>query len=212
MTKKREIIITALSVAAIALALLLSSRLWIRADLTANKVYTISPASRQLAGKIPDQVKITYFVSGKLRQLYPIPGEIIDLAREYVTYSRGKIHFTVRDPAKDGIENDMLRLGIYPRQIQSFERNEASVTSVYSGILIEYMEKTDVIPFIFSLETLEYDLTSRIRSLASGKTREAGIIVADSSKSIEKNYRNLTGILEISGYKVQELPVGTEIP
>ncbi|MDR1256640.1 MAG: GldG family protein [Spirochaetaceae bacterium] len=207
MTKKQEIIITALSVVAIVLALLLSSRLWVRLDLTADKLYTISPVSRHLADEIPDQVTITYFVSAKLRQLYPQPGEIMDLIREYAAYSRGKIRAAERDPVKDGFEDDMLRLGIYPQQIQSVDRNEATVTSVYTGILIEYMEKSDVIPFVFSLETLEYDLTSRIRALVSGKTREAGIIMADYSKSFDRNYRNLAGILQMAGYKLRQIPV-----
>ncbi|MDR0382382.1 MAG: GldG family protein, partial [Spirochaetaceae bacterium] len=204
MAKKQEIIITALSVAAIMLALLLGSRLWVRVDLTASKMYTISPVSRRLADEIPDQVTITYFVSGKLRQLYPQPGEIMDLLREYAAYSRGTIRAAERDPAVDGLEDDMIRLGIYPRQIQSIDRNEATVTSVYTGILIEYMEKTDVIPFVFSLETLEYDLTSRIRALVSGRTREAGVIMADFAKSFDRNYRNLAGILQMSGYKLRE--------
>lgn len=213
MTKKREtIIITALSVAAIVLALLLGSRLWFRLDLTASKLYTISPASRGLAGSLQSQIKITYFLSDKLRQLYPQPGEIIDLVREYVTYSDGGIRFTVRDPGKEGLEGDLERLGIYPRQMQTVERNEASVSNVFSGILIEYMEKTDIIPFVFSLETLEYDLTSRIRALVSGRTREAGIILADTAKSLDRNYRNLTGTLQMSGYRVREIPVGDEIP
>ncbi|MDR0663083.1 MAG: GldG family protein, partial [Spirochaetaceae bacterium] len=212
MTKRQEVTITILSAAAIALALLLSGRLWLRLDLTANKVYTISRASRSLADDIPDQVNITYFVSAKLRQLYPVPGEIIDLAREYVAYSRGKIRFTVRDPAKDGVEADMQMLGIYPRQMQAIEHNEATIASVYSGILLEYMDKSDVIPFVFSLETLEYDLTSRIRALVSGKPREAGIIIASSTKTLEQNYRNLTGILQVSGYKTRTIPAGDEIP
>ncbi|MDR1149322.1 MAG: GldG family protein [Spirochaetaceae bacterium] len=216
MTKKHASVITVLSVAAIALALLLSSRLWFRLDMTAGKLYTISQVSRHLADEIPDQVKISYFLSGKLQQLYPEPGEIIDLIREYAAYSRGKINFTTRDPAKDGIENDMQRLGIYPRQIQSIDRNEATVTSVYSGILIEYMDKVDVIPFIFSLETLEYDLTSRIRTLVSGKIREAGVIIADQSKALNRNYRNMGEILRMSGYKLREIYpdelMGDEIP
>ncbi|MDR3356210.1 MAG: GldG family protein [Spirochaetaceae bacterium] len=213
MTKKHEnMIITALSVAAIALALLLSGRLWLRLDLTASGLYTISPASRGIADSLEGQVKISYFLSDKLRRLYPQPEEIIDLVREYVTYSNGKIRFTVRDPAREGLEADLQQLGIYPRQMQSVERNEATVSNVFSGILIEYVEKTDVIPFVFSLETLEYDLTSRIRALVSGKTREAGIILADSDKSFDRNYRNLTGMLQSSGYKVRDIPPGDEIP
>jgi ABC-type uncharacterized transport system involved in gliding motility auxiliary subunit len=212
MTKKEASIITVLSAAAIALALLLSARLWFRLDLTAGKVYTISDVSRSLADEIPDRVKISYFVSERLGQLYPQPGEISDLLREYVTYSRGKITFAVRDPVKDGVEAEMERLGIPSRQIQTVERNEATVAMVYSGILLEYMDKSDVIPFVFSLETLEYDLTSRIRALVNDRTREAGIIMADTAKSLDQNFRNLSQMLTASGYKVREVKAGAEIP
>ena len=47
-------IIALLSAAAILLAFLLSTRLWVRLDLTRNKAYTISEVSRKLYREIAD--------------------------------------------------------------------------------------------------------------------------------------------------------------
>ena len=63
MTKKQVTIITVLSIAAIVLGLLVSRRLWFRLDLTKNHTYTISGVSKNLYTEIPDQVRITYFLS-----------------------------------------------------------------------------------------------------------------------------------------------------
>ncbi|MDR2521496.1 MAG: GldG family protein, partial [Spirochaetaceae bacterium] len=82
MNKKQTLITSALALVVIVLALMVSTRLWTRLDLSKTRAYTISKVSRGLADEIPEQVDITYFVSDKLRQLYPAPGEIEDLLRE----------------------------------------------------------------------------------------------------------------------------------
>ncbi|MDR2842936.1 MAG: GldG family protein [Spirochaetaceae bacterium] len=211
MTKKQTSIITALSVLAVLLALLVSARLWFRLDLTAQHAYTISPVSRNLAKEINEPVQITYYVSSKLEKLYPQPNAIKDLIREYTTYSKGKIRFTVRDPAKEGLEQLMQNLGIQPTNIQVVEKDEASFSLVYTGIRIEYLDRQDVIPLIFSTSTLEYDLTSRIRSLVNNTEKQIGIIVASVDRNFQQNFNMLNQYLEFTGFKVRQIAPGEEI-
>jgi ABC-type uncharacterized transport system involved in gliding motility auxiliary subunit len=119
MNKKQTIIITILSVVALFLALLVSSRLWFRLDLSANKSWTLSNVSRTLGAEIPDEVHITYFVSDKLKTLSNFPADIEDFINEYVSYGGGKISFSERDPAKDNLENKMRELGFPAQQIRT---------------------------------------------------------------------------------------------
>ncbi|MDR3171996.1 MAG: GldG family protein [Treponema sp.] len=212
MTKKQVTIITVLSVTALILGLLISRRIWFRLDLTKNKAYTISAVSRNLYTEIPDQVRITYYISEKLSTIHPLPGEIEDLLREYAAYSRGKIRFTTRDPAKAGLVQVVEQLGIQPQQIQTVEQDQASVATVYSGIVIEYLDQLEVLPVVFSLDTLEYDLSSRIRSLVRGTEREAGVIVGDSYKQWTTDYQYLNQALSQSGYAIRLINGGDEIP
>jgi len=212
MTRKQTATISILILIIIALTLLVSRRLWFRLDLTRGKSYTISSVSRSLHNEIPDQIRLTYYLSDKLKTIHPLPGEIEDLLREYAGFSRGKIQLTVRDPAKANITEQIEQLGIAPQQIQTVEQDQASVTTVYTGIVIEYLDQIDVLPMVFSLETLEYDLTSRIRAMVRGSVRMLGVIVADNPQSWNENYRQLQSAYAQAGYQLRLLAPGQEIP
>jgi ABC-type uncharacterized transport system involved in gliding motility auxiliary subunit len=212
MKKNESMVIALLSIAVFLLLFLLSGRFWTRLDLTRNKAYTISEVSRNLHREIPDQVTITYFVSERLKQAHPLPGEIIDLLREYAAYSRGKIRFVQKDPAKEEVMKVVEELGIIPQQIRLAEKNETTVATIYSGILIEYLDREDVIPVVFSLQTLEYDISSRIRSLVRNTEREIGIIVGDAHKQLQSEYGLLYQELYFSGFKIRQINPGDEIP
>jgi gliding-associated putative ABC transporter substrate-binding component GldG len=211
MTKKQTTIVTILILVIIALSALISRRLWFRLDLTKGKTYTISEVSRNLHNEIPDQIRITYYLSDKLKSLHPIPGEIEDLLREYAAYSRGKIQLSVRDPAKAQLTSQVEQLGIMPQQIQTVEQDQASVMTVYTGILIEYLDEIDVLPVVFSLETLEYDLTSRIRALVRGSARMLGVMVGNPGRWNEE-YRYLQNAYMQAGYRLRLISPGEEIP
>ncbi|MDR1249044.1 MAG: GldG family protein [Treponema sp.] len=212
MTKRQANVITILSLAVMTLILLISQRLWFRLDLTKSRSYTISPVSRNLREDIPDQVRITYYISEKLAAVHPVPGELEDLLREYAAYSRGKIRLAVRDPVKAGVNREVEALGIIPQQIETVERDQMNYAMVYSGIVIEYLDKTDIIPFAFNLETLEYDLTSRIRTLVRGTDREAGFLVGDSGKQWTRDYGVLNQAFAQSGFRIRLVNPGEEIP
>jgi gliding-associated putative ABC transporter substrate-binding component GldG len=211
MTKKQTTTLSILIVIVIAMTLLVSRRLWFRLDLTKGKSYTISAVSRSLHNEIPDQIRLTYYLSDKLKSIHPLPGEIEDLLREYAGFSRGKIQLTVRDPAKANIAEQIEQLGILPQQIQTVEQDQASVTTVYTGIVIEYLDQIDVLPMVFSLETLEYDLTSRIRALVRGSARLLGVIVGDNPQRWNENYRQLQSAYMQAGYQLRLIAAGEEI-
>ncbi|MDR2494578.1 MAG: GldG family protein [Spirochaetaceae bacterium] len=212
MTEKQCTLITVLTVAALVLGLLVSGRLWFRLDLTKSRAYTMSRASRTIRAEIPDRVQITYYLSDKLAAMYPQPGEITDFLREYAAYSRGKIRLTVRDPVKAGLTGAVQELGIRPTQLRITEEAEATSALVYTGITVEYLDKVEVLPLVFSLETLEYDITSRIRALVREVKREVGVIVGDGTKQWAADYEYLNLMLVQGGFEVRVIPPGDEIP
>jgi gliding-associated putative ABC transporter substrate-binding component GldG len=212
MTRKQASTLSLMILAIIALSFLVSRRLWFRLDLTKNKTYTISAVSRGLHNEIPDKVRITYFVSDKLKAIHPMPGEIEDLLKEYASYSRGKIQLLVRDPAKAKLAEIVEELGIIPQQIQTVEQDQASVATVYTGIVIEYLDQLEVLPVVFSLETLEYDLTSRIRSMVRGSSRLLGVLYSGDSRSFNENYQYLMSSFVQAGYQLRMLNPVEVIP
>ena len=55
--------------------------------------------------------------------------------------------------------------GIYGKQFQTVGKNKTEYATVYSTIVIEYNENWDIIPFILSANSLEYDLDVRFLNL-----------------------------------------------
>jgi len=212
MTKKQTIIITALSVAALILALLVTGRYWARLDLTKNKAYTISQVSRNIHRELPDPVTVTYYLSNKLKTVIPSPGEIEDMLREYTAYSRGKIRLVVRDPVRAGLSETIEELGLQPRQVPIVEQDQTSLITVYSGIVIEYLDKMEILPWVISTDTLEYDLTSRIRALVRDTERWIAVIVGDSLRQWNEHFSYVNATLTEAGYRVRVIPPGDEIP
>jgi ABC-type uncharacterized transport system involved in gliding motility auxiliary subunit len=212
MTKRQLTRISLLVLAALALGFLISRKLWFRLDLTKNRAYTLSPVSRKLHGELEDQLRITYYLSGQLAAAYPQPGEIEDLLREYAVHSRGTIRYLRRDPAKAGLEGAMQELGIPALEVETVEKDQIIVATVYAGVTLEYLDRLQVIPVALSLDTLEYDVTSRIRALVRGTEREAGVIVGDASRTWEADYAPLNQALTQGGFKVRVLKPGEEIP
>jgi ABC-type uncharacterized transport system involved in gliding motility auxiliary subunit len=212
MTKKQTTIITVLSIIAFILALLVSGRYWFRLDFTKNKAHTISQVSRNLHREIPDPVNITYYLSNRLRTVVPAPGEIEDMLREYTAFSRGKIRLTVRDPVRTGTVAMVEGLGLQPRQVPIIEQDQTSLITVYSGIVIEYLDRIEVLPWVISTDTLEYDLTSRIRSLVNETERWIGVIIGDSFRQWREDFSFLASIFHDAGYRVRLIAPGEEIP
>jgi len=215
MTRKQTSVITILTLVVIALSVMVSRQVWFRLDITRERINTISPVSRNLHTEIQDTVHITYFISDRLRAIHPMPGEIEDFLREFVGFSRGRIRLTVRDPVRANMVREIEQMGIIPQQIQTIDQDQASIVTVYSGIVIEYLDEVSVMPVVFSMETLEYDLTSRIRSMARGVPRVVGVLLGDAAvnpRLWEENYRHLHGTFIQSGYQVRFLAPGEEIP
>jgi ABC-2 type transport system permease protein len=179
--------------------------------MTKNGTYTISAVSKNLFKEIPDQIQITYFISEKLAKIHPLPKEIEDLLYEYAANSRGKIRISVLDPSKEGSESAAEQLGVVPQQIQVVEQNEQTVATVYTGIVIQYLDRYDTMPVIFSTETLEYDLTSRIRAIVKNTSKALGVIVGDSGKSYSTDFATLQRILQKS-FSVNEIQPGEDLP
>ena len=212
MSKNQVRILALLTLAAFVLAFMITNRVFFRMDMTRGRAYTISDVSRNLHREILDVVTITYFVSDRLMYAHPLPAEISDLIREYAAHSRGRIRFIQRDPSRAEITQEVEALGIMPQRIQVVERNETTVATVYSGILIEYLDRESVMPVVFSLETLEYDLTSRIRSLIRNTERVLGVIVGDAHKDWFSEYALLARELFFAGFQVRLIRAGEEIP
>jgi len=209
--KTKEIIVFTVIILIFIFAGLDSTLYFSRIDLTSNKVFTISKVSKKLFTEIPDKVHITYFVSDKLRQLYSFPGKIEDMLNEYSAYSRDKIIVNIIDPVKSGNSKRAEQLGVYPQQIEVVEKDQRSVAMVYSGIVIQYLDRHEALPVVSQTATLEYELTSKIKKVVTNEHKKIGIIVGSPQRNYNQDYGLLINQLS-QQYEVEEIQKGKTIP
>jgi ABC-2 type transport system permease protein len=211
MKKRAEIVVFVLGLAIILLAALNSNRFFARLDLTESKAFSISRVSKKLFQEIPEQVYITYYVSDKLRKLYSFPQAVEDLLQEYAAYSRGKIRVESLDPLASGEVTRAEQLGVYPQQIEVVERDQRSLAKVYTGIVIQYLDRHETIPLVARTDALEYELTSRIRKAVSGEERVVGILLGDAQRDLQQEYGHLLSALG-EDFRVLPLRRGEDVP
>ncbi|MEI8361544.1 MAG: GldG family protein [bacterium] len=191
-------------VLAIAIVLnFISYQLFVRYDLTKNKDYSISQASKQTIGNLDDVVNIkAYFSQNAPAQYSQLRQEVGDLLDEYQNYSKGNIRYEMIDPTKDDELKMQLRsLGIPEVQFNVMEKDKYQVVNGYMGIVITYGDKNEVLPVVQDTNNFEYQLTSKIIKLTSKVQPVLGIVTSNKTLSAESEIKNaiesLRGLYEI---------------
>lgn len=201
--------ISALVFCAFILLSLDSSRIYGRLDLSSGKKFTVSPFSRQLLSEVEDSMTITYYRSAELKNFYPQVRDVSEYLQDYASYSKN-VSFKVVDPAKENAEKRLENFGISSQAIRSTGKNTEAYTKVYSAVVVNYHGKNEIIPFILSVNTLEYDLAGRIQSLVRGKERIVQVVVGNGLK-LDEDYAYVKPWLEAHGFTVVQTNLPSEI-
>lgn len=192
-----------------ALVFLLSSLWYFRWDITQDKRFSLSSMSQQLLASLTEPLRITYYVSPELEELYPHARDIKDFLRLY-SLANSQVQVQVRDPVKEGLENSLLQQGVYAHQIQATKGNSTQLVTVYSAIVLEYLNQLAVIPFAQTAESLEYEMATRLLMLVDSGGSFASspsvtqawpvIVMSGNGLSIEKDYGDVVPWLEAAGF------------
>jgi ABC-2 type transport system permease protein len=192
---------------------ILSVRFFSRLDLTQQKEFTLSSATRKMVGELDDLVNIdVYFTKDLPSHLMGVSRQVKDMLDEYRAYSHGNIQVAFTDPADDpDTEKRVRMLGIPQVQTSIFQKDQAQVKNVYLGIAVSYEDKNEVIPVVQDIMNLEYDLTSTIRKVTTDKIPVIGFLTGHSEPSLYKKYRNIRMALE-KQYRVREVEIAPGKP
>ena len=139
-----------------------------RLDLTAGRLYTISPATVRILSKLQVPVEVNYYVSEEDKMpsamksiRRDVEDKLLDLGRLSPNFK-----FHIYNPAADADKlDDLAKKGIVPFQAQSIERDSLDIKRIYSAVSITYLDKkTEVIPQVVpqNLGELEYQIISNI--------------------------------------------------
>jgi len=157
----------------------------LRADLTAQREYSLSDTTRDLIRNLQEPLLMRGYFSEKTHPLLaPLVPTIRDMMREYEIASGGKINVEIVDPRdNEDLEEEANQVyGIRPMPFRIAGRYESSVISSYFDILIRYGDQSVTLGFDdlieiqpvgggdldVGLRNVEYDLTRSIKKVVYG--------------------------------------------
>lgn len=167
----------------------------LRADITQERLYTLSPTTKDLLANLGEPLLIRAYISDRTHPLLaPLAPQVADMLREYEIAGRGKVQAEVVDPASDAeLEAEANQVyGIQPVPFQVAGRYETSVINSYFHILIRYGDQNVVLSFDdlidvtphtdrqadVALGNLEYDLTSAVKKVVYGFQSVESVLAA----------------------------------
>jgi ABC-type uncharacterized transport system involved in gliding motility auxiliary subunit len=149
--------------------------LFLRLDLTANKMYSISDASKKVVSTLNEPLTLNVFFTKNLpaphnnteRYLHDLLAEYAIHANRYFNYRFYDVSAEEGELSEKGQENQKLanNYGIHPVQIQAIEKDEVKFQRAYMGMVIIHGDLIERIPTITTTVGLEYKMTTAIRKL-----------------------------------------------
>jgi ABC-2 type transport system permease protein len=184
------------TVAIIIAVSIISNYLFLRADLTSERRYTLSKATKQMLKKIDEPVLFRVYLEGEFPADFKrLQNETKEMLNQFRAYNRNIEYEFVNPNNFDSREEQQVfyqklsQKGIQPTQIQMATRggtttqiiipaadvfyrgNETSVQLIQNQ---RYVSDADLLNN--SIQNLEYVLSSAIRALARGEKRQIGFL------------------------------------
>ncbi len=210
-------------------------RVFTRFDVTRDKNYTLSKASRDTMRALQDPIHVKAYFTEKLPPPYSGNARYVrDLLEEFRAASKGQLGFEFIDPmsretAKDkeakkemkrdifgrtfreptSVEKELASSGVQPVEIRVVESDQMQTKRAYMGIVITYQEKNEVIPVVQDTRTLEYDLTSLIRKMTRPKTPVLAVLQGHGEPKLEEKLSRLQRVLSQT-YQVRPLDLSSK--
>jgi len=172
-----------------------------RFDLTEGKLYTITDSTKNILRSLKAPVTVKLYISASEKMptaLKTLEQDVKDQLEELKILGKGKLNYKVfhmevaqdtsQEQKEETLEDKLQQKGISPFQVQSIEEDEVGIKLIYSALSIAYKEKEEkIIPRIVpqSLNSLEYDLMSKIFRMTLEKRPTVALVAPYTEKSID---------------------------
>lgn len=155
---------------------LVSGTLFFRLDLTENKSYSLSEASKNLVSSLEEPLTVRVFLSENLPQPYNnLEQQMRDLLEEYSLEGNRNFNYSLYVMDQEGTATDEggrnLRdmaddYNIPAIQIQNVEQDEVKLQTTYMGMVLVQGDLVETIPALANESNLEYRITSVINKIS----------------------------------------------
>lgn len=201
-SKKRNIKVQALTEMGLMLVLLILANLifsafFYRMDLTKEKRYSLSEASKNLAGKLDDVLYVKVYLRGEFpagfKRLSQSTREMLD---EFAAYAGGNLQYEFVDPFAEGdarkqgdVVKELVSKGLQPTNVQIKKDDEMAQKIIVPGALFYYKGKELPVNFLkgqfgaapeevinSSIELIEYEIANLLRKVTETKRKSIAFV------------------------------------
>lgn len=213
--KKLDLSVTvALIIGILVVVNFLSYSIFARIDLTENKIYSVSTATKNTLTELDDVINIKAYFSNSLpSQLLSLKREVEDVLDEYEAFSNGRIKIEYIDPGDDDkLKQELFMKGIPELTFEVVEKDKRQLQTGYMGITISYGDNREVIPTIKqNLSDLEYQLTSKIKRVTNEEVISVGFLSSQGARSLSESMKAVNqSLAEL--YAIREISLSEEEP
>lgn len=185
--KRQHITETAIWVAILLLIGILSSYIFARFDLTADKRYSLSKSTKSMLSSLDDEVYFKVYLEGDLPAGFKhLQNSVREMLDEFRAYGGENVQYEFIDPtenpneqARQRIFRELYQKGLDPTNLQVKEKDgSTSQKLIFPGIMVSYQGRDVAVNILknhmsssaeanlqTSVQSLEYDLTFAINQL-----------------------------------------------
>lgn len=149
-----------------------------RWDMTGNKAYSLSPATRKLIESLQDPVIIKAYFTPDLPSPYNAYRRYVaDFLEEYRSSSHGRVRyeFELSNPP-EAFEQRATESGMMAIEFQQMGADQLQIRRGFMGLALYHRTKSEVIPIIKDVEQIEYEITSKIARMAERPKKMIGVV------------------------------------
>lgn len=189
-------------IALLAVVNLLSSFLFFRLDLTEEKRYTLSDATKNLLANLDDDIHVNVYLTGSLPPAFKrLENSVRETLEEFGARAGQDVTYRFIDPAgipgeekRVAFQKELIQKGLMPANLVASENGQTTEQLVYPWAVVSY--KGRELPVLLlkgnrsgsreeqlnqSIEGIEYELASAIRRLTVKQKKLLGVTVTYTS-------------------------------
>ncbi|MGD0583180.1 MAG: GldG family protein [Bacteroidales bacterium] len=192
----------------------LSENYSFRLDMTDNKEYTLSKATRDILKNLDKPVTVTVYFSKNLpANIGQITGDLKDMLIEYGSRSGGMVVYKFVNPNEnDELEREAVQNGMRPIIINVREKDQEKQQKVYLGAVVSMGSEKEKIPFFEPGSEMEYSLSAAIKKLAVVDKPSIAIIQGHGEPSLNEIVQVYTELKVLYNVETLQLSDTAAIP
>jgi ABC-2 type transport system permease protein len=227
--KRQNITLVLLGVAIIVFANIIASFVFTRFDLTSEKRYTLSDATKKMLSSVNDYIFFRIYLDGEFpagfKRLRNETREMLDEFKAYNKY----IEYEFSDPNESPNDEDrklvyqqLIEKGLMPTNLQVNDKEGSSQQIIFPGALVTYHGKEMPVQLLSdqfgnapeealnnSIQNLEYNLANTIRKLTATHKPKVAFIYGHGELDPDETYDIRLALTEY--YQVERIKIDGQI-